>query len=116
MPDCSASLAPFSMAGMYSRDDAALGAVDELEAATGRQRLEPQHDMAVLSAAARLADELGLVLDGLPDRFLVRNLGLADVGVHLELPEQPVDDDLEVQLAHARDERLPGLGDRKSVV
>src|SRR5438094_4015345 len=81
---------------VLARDDAALGAVHELEAATRRQRLEPQHDVAVLSAAARLADELGLVLDGLPDRSLVGNPGLADVGVHLELAEQPVDDDLEV--------------------
>jgi hypothetical protein len=30
--------------------------------------------------------------------------------VHLELAHQAVDDDLQVQLAHPRDERLPGLG------
>ena len=45
------------------------------------------------------------VLDGLP----VGHLGLADVGVDLELAQHPVDEHLEVQLAHAADDRLAGL-------
>ena len=39
----------------------------------------------------------------------VGNLGLTDVSVNLELAEQTVDDDLEVQLAHAGDDGLAGL-------
>ena len=43
------------------------------------------------------------------DRLLVGDLGLADVRLHLELAHHAVDDDLEVQLAHAGDDRLAGL-------
>ncbi len=39
----------------------------------------------------------------------VGNLGLTNVSVNLELAEQTVDDDLEVQLAHASDDGLAGL-------
>ena len=39
----------------------------------------------------------------------VGNLGLTNVSVNLELTEQTVDDDLEVQLAHAGDDGLAGL-------
>ena len=43
------------------------------------------------------------------DRLAVGDLRLADVGADLELAHQAVDDDLEVQLAHAGDDRLAGL-------
>lgn len=39
----------------------------------------------------------------------VGNLGLTNVSVNLELTEQTVNDDLEVQLAHAGDDGLAGL-------
>ena len=66
--------------------------------------------MAVLALAAALPDELPLdVLDLPPDRLAERHLGLADVGLDLELSLHPVDQDLEVQLAHAGDDRLPRL-------
>ncbi len=42
---------------------------------------------------------------GLP----VSHLGLAHPGVHLELPHQAVDDDLQVQFAHAGDDGLAGF-------
>src|SRR5207244_3213068 len=70
--------------------------------------LEPH--VAVLSAAARLAHEAPLRLRLLADRLAISDLGLADVGLDLELSQEPVDDDLEVQLAHAVDERLVRLG------
>ena len=43
------------------------------------------------------------------DRLLVGDLGPADVGIDAELAQHAVDDDLEVQLAHAGDNRLAGL-------
>ena len=46
---------------------------------------------------------------GVSDRLAVGDLRPADVRVHPELAHQPVDDDLEVQLAHAGDDRLAGL-------
>ena len=66
--------------------------------------------MAVLAAAAGLADELALgVHDGLAGGLAVGDLRLTDVAINLELATQTVDDDLEVQLAHAGDDGLTGL-------
>ena len=66
--------------------------------------------MAVLPASPGLAHEPshdpgGRSDDGLP----VRHLGPADVGANPEFPAQPVDDDLEMQLAHPADDGLVGL-------
>ena len=57
--------------------------------------------MSVLSVTAGLPDELALCLDGLADRLAVCNLRLADLAVDLELAEHAVNDDLQMQLAHA---------------
>ena len=58
--------------------------------------------MAVLTATTGLADVALLdLLDRLRDRLAVRDLRLADVGVDVELAHHPVDEHLEVQLAHA---------------
>ena len=66
-----------------------------------------KHDVAVLALAARLANELAFdVLDGLADRFAIRDLRLADVGFDAELALHAVDDDFQVQLAHAGDDGL----------
>src|SRR4051794_36132085 len=50
-----------------------------------------------------------VLLDGLADRLAVGDLRLADVGLDLELAPHAVDEDLQVQLAHAGDDRLAGL-------
>ena len=66
--------------------------------------------MAVLAATAGLADELAVGVHDLVARTLaVGDLRLADVRLDLELAQQAVDDDLEVQLAHAGDDGLAGL-------
>src|SRR6266571_2606706 len=90
--------------------DAALGdLVFEDEAASALARTDHDLGVAVLALAAGLAnktsDTLGLALD----RLFVGDLGLALVGVDAELAQQAVDDDLEVQLAHALDDRLARL-------
>src|SRR4029079_15758314 len=59
--------------------------------------------VAVLAAASGLAHELALdLLDRAPEGLAVGDLRPADVRVDLELAHQAVDDDLEVELAHAR--------------
>ena len=63
----------------------------------------------VLPAAAGLLDVPALGLGFLADRLLVGHLGLAHVGFHGELPLQALHQDLEVQLAHARDLGLAGV-------
>ena len=84
--------------------------VDELVAGALLGRLEVDHRVAVLPAAAGLADELRAdLLDRLARRLAVRDLRPADVRVDVELALQTVDDDLEVELAHAGDQRLAGL-------
>src|SRR5207237_1109168 len=64
---------------------------------------------AIEPATALLADEsadaVGLALD----RLAIGDLRLADVRVDGKLAQHAVDDDLEVQLAHAGDDRLGGL-------
>ena len=95
---------------VLARDLAADDLVDELVALARLGRLEVDDRVAVLAAAAGLADEPALdLLDGLADRLAVGDLRAADVRVDVELAHQAVDDDLEVQLAHPGDERLPGL-------
>src|SRR5882724_6666576 len=87
------------------RDRAADDLVLEFEALR-LVRLDLQVDVAVLAAAARLPHVTPLRRGGLPDRLAIRDLGLADVGLDPELAQEAVDDDLQVELAHAVDERL----------
>ena len=65
--------------------------------------------VAVLAAAAGLLGVPHLAVGRTRERFLVGDLRLADRRLDAELALQPVDDDLEVQLAHAGDDHLAGL-------
>ena len=94
---------------VLARHRAADHAVDELVPLARGVRLDLQPHVAVLAAAAGLAHELAFALDRAADGLAVGDLRLADVGLDLELALHAVDDDLEVQLAHARDDRLPRL-------
>ena len=91
------------------RNHAALDLVDELEALARLLRSELEADVRVLTAAAGLLDVLVLVVDRHRDRLAIRDLRSADVAVDVELAFQTVDDDLEIELAHAGDDRLGGL-------
>ena len=92
------------------RDLAADDLVLELVAVARLLRIQVDDGVAVLARAAGLADEPALDLLGrLRDRLAVGDLRPADVRVDVELALEAVDDDLEVQLAHPGDERLPGL-------
>src|SRR5207247_2147648 len=84
--------------------------VDELVAAAGARGLEIDDHVPVLASAAGLADELPLhLVDGLADGLAIGHLRLADVGPDVDLSREPVHQDLEVELAHAGDDRLAGL-------
>jgi hypothetical protein len=66
--------------------------------------------VAVLAPATGLADVLLLdLLDRVADGLAIGDLGLAHVGVHPELTQHAVDQHLEMELAHARDDGLPRL-------
>src|SRR5439155_24425760 len=65
--------------------------------------------MAVLAAAAGLADELAFAFGSFGDRFAIGDLRRAGVGADFEFAEQTVANDLQVEFAHAGDNNLPGL-------
>src|SRR5450759_383171 len=96
---------------VLARDPPPGDGVDELvPAAVAAAGLEVDDHVPVLAAAAGLlgvleVDLLHLAADGLP----VGHLRFADVGLDLELPAHPVHQHVEVQFAHAGDDRLPGL-------
>ena len=94
---------------VFLGNHAALDVVDELVALAGLVGLDDHAHMAVLAATAGLAHELAFGFHALPDGLAVGHHGLAHVGLDLELAHHAVDDDLEVQLAHAGDDRLVGF-------
>ena len=76
----------------------------------GGQGLNLQHHVAVLAAAARLLDELAFnFVAGLADGFTVGHLRLADVGFNAELALHAVDQNFQVQFAHAGNDGLAGF-------
>src|SRR5215210_1163019 len=90
-------------------DDAADDLVVELVAALFVV-LHVDDRVAVLAAAPGLAPEAALDVLGPPAHGLpVGDLRPANVRVYPELAQQPVEDDLQVQLAHPGDDRLPRL-------
>ena len=91
------------------RDRPTSDLVHEVEA-LARRRLEIDHRMPVLATAAGLADESAMDLfHRAANRLAVGHLRPADVGVHLELAQEAVDDHLEMELPHPRYQRLTGL-------
>src|SRR5262249_25908493 len=92
------------------RDHATRDLVDELVAAAGARGLERDDHVPVLALPTGLADVALLdLLDRDGDRLAVRDLRLAHVRGYRELTHHAVDEHVEVQLAHTRDDRLAGV-------
>jgi len=62
-----------------------------------------------VALAVHLADELAVQRLLAGDGLLVGHLGVAHVGLHGVLALEAIDDDVQVQLAHAGNERLTGV-------
>ena len=77
--------------------------VDELEGllGVGGQGLKAKPNVTVLTLPPGLADEFTLNLNGLSDGLAVGHLRLTDLGFNLKFPAQAVNDDIEMELAHA---------------
>ena len=75
-------------------------------AAVMRQRLHGQLHVAVLTAAAGLLDMFVLAFGGLQNRLAIGHLRAAHVRLHAELAHHAVDDNFQMQLAHAGNQRL----------
>lgn len=74
------------------------------------QRLDADLDLGVLPGSTRLLLVREVVLQhGLTDGLAVGHLRLADVRLDLELAAHAVHQDVQVELAHAGDDRLAGL-------
>ena len=73
------------------------------------QRFDPQFDHAELAMTAGLPDETSFGFRRTPDSFAISHLRLADIGVNFEFAQHPVDNNLQMQLAHAGDQRLRGF-------
>ena len=61
-------------------------------------KLDP--DMSVLASSARLAHKFTFNLHGITNALTVRDLRLTDIRLYAELSPHPVNDDIQMQLAH----------------
>ena len=110
MPRVSASLIPSSTGLMNSRGiEPPLVSFSKTYPEPGSPGKEVDLDVAVLAAAAGLLGVLHLAIGRTRQRFLVGHLRTADRRLDAELALEAVDDDLEVQLAHAGDDDFAGL-------
>ena len=66
--------------------------------------------VSVLTATAGLADVLAFRFGVLANGLAIRHLRLADVGLDFVLAHHAVDDDFQMQLAHAADDGLSAVG------
>src|SRR4029077_7325512 len=73
-----------------------------------RHRMQNNFAMPVLPASAGLLYVLSFGFRLLANRFAVRHLGTSDVGLHVVFAQHAVDDDFQMQLAHAGNQGLPG--------
>ena len=98
---------PWSIGLMYSLGTrAALDVVDELVALARLVRLDAHPAVAVVARTTGLANVLAFRLGRLANRLAEGHLRLADVGLDLVLALHAVDENLEVQFAHAADDGL----------
>src|SRR5581483_247671 len=95
---------------VFLGDDAADDLVDELIALAGFVGLDANFHVAVLPAAAGLADELAFPLRVLTNGLAVGHLRLADISLDLKLAHHAINDDLQVEFTHAADDGLATFG------
>ena len=100
------------VSGIFGRPASAPASRDlheQLVAGAARARRDVDARVAEQRLVLDHAFEARLAVGGLGQRLAVDDLRAADVGVDAVLAPQPVDDDVQVQLAHAADDRLSGL-------
>ena len=85
---------------IFLRDSAANDTVDELITLAG-VGLQLDLNVTILALTAGLAGVLGLLVGFLANGPAVSNLGSANVGLDLSLPEQTVNYDLQLEPAHS---------------
>ena len=94
---------------VFLRDTSAHDLVLDSETLAALVGLDLDDDVAVLTASAGLLDQFSFAVGRGENGFLVGDLRFAGVRLDLELAHHAVADNFEVQLAHARDDRLAGF-------
>src|SRR5713226_9338105 len=74
-----------------------------------RQWMQNNFAVAVLAAPAGLLDVFAFRFRFLANGFAVRDLRTADIRLHVVFAQHAVDDNFEMQFAHAGNQRLPGI-------
>ena len=85
------------------------GFVDDLNAFALFSRLHLNADVTILALTTGLADEFPFAVRGSLDGFAVGDLWLSSSRLNLELALHAVADDVQMQLTHARENRLPSV-------
>src|SRR5688572_3392259 len=91
---------------VFLRNGAPDDVVFENETGAHSTRFDGDFHVAILPATTGLSDVFALRVRLLPNRFLVGDLRLADVGTHVEFPHHAVDDDFQVKFTHSRNDGL----------
>ncbi|OPZ61580.1 MAG: hypothetical protein BWY88_00172 [Synergistetes bacterium ADurb.Bin520] len=91
--------------GYHTSHDAVL----EDEALPLREWFGLEPDVAILPPTSGLFDEAPFGPAGFAYGLSVGHLGLTHLDIDTELPLEAIDDDLQVELSHARYDRLPRL-------
>ena len=101
---------PFFTAGMYSFGIAPPTILFSIVTPfPAFARLDFHYHMTVLTAAAGLLDQLPFARGVFGNRLAISDLRFARIRIDLELPQHAVPDNLQMQLAHPGDNRLPGV-------
>ncbi|CAI8399928.1 MAG: Uncharacterised protein [Cyanobium sp. ARS6] len=90
-------------------NDTANDFVDEFKTGFRFTRLHFDHNVAVLTLTTGLTRELAFASRCRTDGFAVGDLRRTDIGFNFEFAQHPVDQDLQMQLSHARDHGLASL-------
>src|SRR5205807_10192008 len=93
----------------FLRDRSTGDVIDELVAFTRLVRFEDDLGVTVLALAAGLANVLAFRLGALANSLAIRHLRLTDIGLNLVFAHHAINDDLQMQLAHAGDDGLPAV-------
>src|SRR5437899_3426118 len=90
---------------IFTRNGAAFDGIDEFKTFAGRLWFYLQHHVAILAATTGLLDKFAFArFAGIADGFAEGHLRLADGGVDAEFAPHTLDQNLQVQLAHAGDD------------
>src|SRR5258708_17900633 len=91
------------------RDGATHDLVLDLDSFSALTRFYVYNDVTILSATTGLLDQLTFTNGVLCNRLAVSDLRFSSIGIHLKFPEHAISDNLKMQLAHSRDDRLSGI-------